>query len=124
MTTTDDMTVAEIRDDVEEIDDVELLESMLNSEERGKDRKTAREAIEDRIGEVTEATVEVEEVDADDGDDESDRHNPHGEFVKVRPAEAGGHIAGYSFGDGEVKEIKLDGKVQRSLSRGELQLIR
>lgn len=119
-----ELTVDEIEDAISEMSDPGPLRNLLEAEEEGKDRVTATDAIKERIDEVTNEDVSVEEVDADDGDAEPDRHNPHGEFVKVRPANSGGHIAGYSFADGEVKEVKLEAKVQRSLSRGELQLIR
>ena len=45
----DDMTVADIANLVRDIDDVDVLEDMLEREEAGQDRKTAKSQIEDRI---------------------------------------------------------------------------
>lgn len=122
-----ELTVSEIRDEVAEIDDAAVLEGVLADENNGKDRKTAKEAIMEQLKSL-DGTEVVDTADDDgDGDDEepeADRHNPHGEFVHVRPVNGGGHIAGFSFDDGETKQVKFNAKVQRALSKGELQLIR
>lgn len=46
-------TVAELEDEVENIESLEELESILDQEIAGKDRVTAKQAVEDRIDEVS-----------------------------------------------------------------------
>jgi electron transfer flavoprotein alpha subunit len=55
-----ELTVADIANLVREIDDVAVLEEMLDREEMGKDRKTAKERIESRIESVEGSTDEGE----------------------------------------------------------------
>ena len=50
----DDMTNGEVAEHVAGIDDVEELEGLLEVEKANKDRKGAKEAIEDRIADLTE----------------------------------------------------------------------
>ena len=57
-----DHTVAELEEELESIDDPDALEAMLEDEKSGKDRKTAKAAIESRLEKVRDA----------DGDDASD----------------------------------------------------
>lgn len=125
--TLSDLTVAEIEDAISEMSDPAALRKVREAEADGKDRVTAIDAINERIDEVIDddAAADAEaEAEAEDEEPEADRHNPHGDLVRVRPVNGGGHIAGFSFADGELKQVKLDAKVQRALSRGELQLIR
>lgn len=124
-----DLTVEEVREEVANEDDPEVLEEMLAAEEASKDRKTAKEAISEKLPDDSIDTQPAN--DDDDGDDdevESANGAPsgpeQGEFVRVRPFSEGGHIAGYSFHANEVKEVKLDAKVQRAISSGELQYVR
>ncbi|WP_123537338.1 electron transfer flavoprotein subunit alpha/FixB family protein [Halosimplex salinum] len=62
----DDMTVADIANLVRDVDDVTVLEDMLEREQAGQDRKTAKGQIEDRIesieGSEDEAGEELEYV--------------------------------------------------------------
>lgn len=127
-----ELTVAEIEDAISEMSDPAALRNVREAEKEGKDRVTAIDAIEDRIDEVTGDDSAADEDDESEVEAEDDTEspsptisrNPHGEFVRVRPHEGGGHIAGYSFEAGEVKEVKYEAKVKRALTRGELQLIR
>ncbi|WP_058365409.1 hypothetical protein [Haloparvum sedimenti] len=45
-------TVDELRDRVEDVEDVDLLEAIKDAEEDGKDRETAKDAIDARIAEL------------------------------------------------------------------------
>ena len=45
----DDHTVPELEDAIEDVEDVEALRSILEAERAGKDRKTAKAALERRI---------------------------------------------------------------------------
>lgn len=116
--TMDELTVAEVREQVSDVDDPDVLETLRAEEEDGQDRKTAKEAIDDRLD-----ALEADDED-DDGKTSPFPDNPHGEFVHVKVPEGGGHVAGHSFAAGEVKEVKFDAKVQRALTRGKLQLIK
>ena len=60
-----DHTVAELRDALADVDDAGALEEILAAEEDGKDRKTAKEAIERRLDAVGEAG-DGEEADEDE----------------------------------------------------------
>lgn len=112
---TEDMTVDEIEETVADIDDRDELEAMLDAEEDGKDRVTAKDAIEERL----------EEMEGDTTSDTAEEETRSDEHIRVKPVSGGGHIAGYSFGDSEVKILPADdGKVQQALSNGELQLVR
>ena len=61
-----DHTVDELRDALEDVDDAEALQAILEAERDGKDRKTAKEAIEARI-----EAVGGEEAQADERADEA-----------------------------------------------------
>lgn len=58
-----DLTVAELRDAIADVDDSATLESMLASERDGKDRKTAKDAIESRLDEVGDESPVPESLD-------------------------------------------------------------
>lgn len=61
-----DFTVSELRDELEDVTDPDTLETMLEAERDGKDRKTAKEAIEGRRDEVEEESGGPLDVDVDD----------------------------------------------------------
>jgi hypothetical protein len=58
-----DLTVAELRDAIADVDDSATLESMLESERDGKDRKTAKDAIQSRLDEVGDESPVPESLD-------------------------------------------------------------
>lgn len=66
-------TVAELRDLLDDVDDPEALEAILEAEESGENRTTARESIEERLESVDAAMVEARDelqaLDLDDGGD-------------------------------------------------------
>ncbi|WP_380675827.1 hypothetical protein [Salinigranum sp. GCM10025319] len=62
-----DHSVAELKEELEAIDDVERLESLLDAERNGDDRVTAIEAIEERL-----ESLGVDEDETDDSTDDSD----------------------------------------------------
>lgn len=57
-----ELTVSEVEDEAAEVEDEAVLKGMLKSEEEGEDRKTAKEAITERLDEL-EASEESEEED-------------------------------------------------------------
>jgi hypothetical protein len=81
-------TVSELRDDVRGIDDPDELRAMREAEADGKDRKSAKEAIErqlSRIGEESEAGSEEDENEAEtseDGTDEADESDGENEATE------------------------------------------
>jgi electron transfer flavoprotein alpha subunit len=83
-----DHTVAELQDELAEVSDPETLRAILDAEESGKDRKTAREAIEKRLGAV---------ADADDGTE--------GSNDDTEPTEDAGVDAPLDPGDYEIAEL-------------------
>ena len=52
-----DRTVSELRDALEEVEDPDAVEAILEAEEAGKNRSTAREAIQERIEELDRELV-------------------------------------------------------------------
>ncbi len=71
-----DFTVAELKDELESVDDADALDAILDAEREGKDRKTAKEAIERRLDDVggeaagDDAASDEAEATSDDGDEE------------------------------------------------------
>ncbi|GKZ12407.1 FAD-binding protein [Haladaptatus sp. T7] len=113
MTDTDpgDRTVEEIEDDVRTIEDPGALSDLLTAEEEGKDRKTAKEAIQARINEVREATDGGEDtVDADEGDGtgDADDAETEGEYEATEE----------DVQDPDEGEATLDKKHVRALENG------
>ncbi|MDX1744628.1 MAG: electron transfer flavoprotein subunit alpha/FixB family protein [Halobacteriales archaeon] len=80
MTETDidptDYTVSELKEALADITDQTVLEQILEAEQDGKDRKTAKEAIESRLSDVEEPaddeSADTEEADAEKSADEED----------------------------------------------------
>lgn len=68
-------TVDELRKDVQDVDDPDELRDILDAEENGDDRKSAKEAIERRIEECEES----DESETDDGSDGDGTENGDGE---------------------------------------------
>ncbi|MCT9096675.1 electron transfer flavoprotein subunit alpha/FixB family protein [Haloarchaeobius sp. HME9146] len=60
-----DMTVADIGNAVRDIDEVDQLESLLEREEAGEDRSSAKKLIQKRIDDLSESDEEEGEVEAD-----------------------------------------------------------
>jgi len=83
----DDYTVDELTDELETIDDVDDLQAILEAEQAGEDRTTAREAIQDRLEKIGAAAdgehgdTEAGEAAADggDADDESESESEEAE---------------------------------------------
>lgn len=72
-----DYTVDELRDELEDVDDVDALQEALESERGGKDRKTAVDAIEARIEAVEEQSGEQEDIAGETGaEEEGEEEDP------------------------------------------------
>jgi electron transfer flavoprotein alpha subunit len=92
-----DHTVSELKDALVDIDDAGELESILEAERDGKDRKTAKEAIEKRLGAVGD---EAEEADADESEaEEADADESEAE------EDAGGAAGGQTADKRHVRAI-------------------
>lgn len=61
--------VSDIQALVTTTDDVEALEALLEAEESGKDRKTAKHAVQERLDELTEDSEEEESEDEESGEE-------------------------------------------------------
>lgn len=118
----DELTVSELEDRIEKIDDPDVLTTIKTAERDGKDRTTAIDALDERLDEVDE-DAEHEDEDGDAADEAETTTEPN--HIRVRPAPnvGGGHIAGFSFSSGEVKIVPANGKVKKALRRGKLQRI-
>ncbi|MFB6227901.1 MAG: FAD-binding protein [Halobacteriales archaeon] len=68
-----DYTVEELKTEIEDIEDIEGLWAALEAEESGKDRKTAKEAIEGRIDAVKKTAADDAEDETATSDEESGR---------------------------------------------------
>lgn len=60
------VSVRELREQIQQIDDAEVLQTIYDAEQEGKDRTTAKEALSKRLG-----AVDADDADAGDTDDES-----------------------------------------------------
>ncbi|MFB6284185.1 MAG: electron transfer flavoprotein subunit alpha/FixB family protein [Halobacteria archaeon] len=74
-------TVDEIKEEISEIEDPEELEKVLEKEKEGKDRVTAKEAVEDKIDKLTPKPdggedEKTDEAEDDDGEDEEEEGEP------------------------------------------------
>ena len=65
-------TVSDLKDAIKETDDADELEAILEAKRDGKDRKTAKEAIESRLKAVGGEADEGDEAEADEGDEDAE----------------------------------------------------
>ncbi|MFC3958753.1 electron transfer flavoprotein subunit alpha/FixB family protein [Halovivax cerinus] len=91
----DEHTVAELRDELDAVDDLDTLSAVLDAEREGQDRKTAREAVEKRMDELREAG----EVDAPETE---------GEYEDPDDADAADEADADTDGDGDETEPDAD----------------
>ncbi|MFA9416540.1 electron transfer flavoprotein subunit alpha/FixB family protein [Natrinema sp. HArc-T2] len=115
----DDYTVDELTDELETIDDADDLQAILEAEQAGEDRTTAREAIQDRLAELgvdhegDDSDEEHDESDAEDADQEGDDDLSHPTRDKkhVRALEDGAYADMWVFCEiqgGELLDVSKE----------------
>jgi len=86
----DEMTVADVANMVRDIEDIDVLEDLLEREEAGQDRKTAKNQIRSRIDNLQEDEGEREEVVVEDPEEKHpDLDHPTADKKHVRALEDG-----------------------------------
>ncbi|PSP77108.1 hypothetical protein BRC81_10780 [Halobacteriales archaeon QS_1_68_20] len=127
-----EFTVDELRDEVEDVDDQETLEEALDAEREGKDRKTAKAAIERRLqalrtaaeGDLTADEPADDEAVAAEG--EADTEAPVEAAAEVDEAvaeragvEEGGAAASATTGGEDGQAVAERGAAERGGPGGE-----
>ena len=95
----DEYTVDELREELETVDSREEAQSILEAEQAGKDRKTAREAIHRRLEALGELEGEGVDVDAETEGEYEETREDVGEDAEGEELEDGD-----DGGDGEAEE--------------------
>ncbi|WP_137288470.1 electron transfer flavoprotein subunit alpha/FixB family protein [Natronorubrum halophilum] len=98
-----DHTVDELTDRLETIDDADELQTILEAEQAGQDRKTAREAVHRRL----EAIGEIDADETSDGDGVEEGTETEGEYEETKE-DTGDEAEGEEISDEEIDESESE----------------
>lgn len=126
----DEYSVGDVRTAVREVDDAARLDAWFDYEAAHADRKTAKEAIADRLGSLTdteqpaaedgrEELVGMEAYHAADEDAEVGRDGVRRIVVKNRK-KGPNAVAGHTFGRGETRTVRVTPELKKALRSGYL----